>query len=231
MSDDRKTRLIRDKKTEPMGKPGTGQADKTIVLDPETATQVKDEMFQQAGASGATRHQEMQDGSAGATSSAAKPETGGPRTRIFKPSSEGAIRSTEPGPEQTGSVVVPEVEPVTGWLVVIKGPGYGNTLPISYKKHAIGRDPDQEISLDFGDSTLSRKDHAFIEYDYKERVFYLWKGDNYVYVNGESLRGKERELANGDEISLGTQESTALRFVAFCDDRFDWLDREKKTES
>lgn len=146
------------------------------------------------------------------------PVMNSPKTVLFRPSSadsmtNSAINSTE------------NIKPITAWLVVVKGKGTGSALAVSYGLHKIGRDADQDIPLNFGDESVSRQEHAFLEYDPKTRQFYLSKGSNLVYLNGERVgQGSEREIVTGDEIELG--ENTTLRFVSFCGKEFDWHDIE-----
>ncbi len=112
------------------------------------------------------------------------------------------------------------IRPVVGWLVVIAGPGSGSAVEFSYGHNKIGRDSDQNIRVDFGDTKISRRHHAALEFDPKDRKFYLSKGDNLVYLNGERVgTGSERELTAGDQITIG---DTTLQFVAFCGTGFNW---------
>src|SRR5581483_10135050 len=62
-----------------------------------------------------------------------------------------------------------ELDPVAGWVVVVKGPGRGNFCPVYVGMNSVGRDPGQRISLSFGDELISREEHAFITYDEEQR--------------------------------------------------------------
>lgn len=147
------------------------------------------------------------------------PTPNSPKTVLFRPSSNSALAESDTG-------VVANRKPITAWLVVVKGNGTGNALAVSYGLHKIGRDADQDVPLNFGDESVSRKEHAYLEYDPKTRQFYLSKGSNLVYLNGERVgQGCEREIVTGDEIELG--ENTVLRFVSFCGKEFDWHDLNK----
>jgi len=111
--------------------------------------------------------------------------------------------------------------PVTGWLVIVEGKGKGDSLPIRYGLHRIGRSRTQEICLKFGDDKISRENHASVEYDPQEKKFFLSKGSNLVYLNGKRVgQGAEREIVSGDEIKLSGE--TTLRFIALCGVGFDW---------
>ena len=123
---------------------------------------------------------------------------------------------------QAGSFVPPQASglPVVGWLVVIAGPGIGRALEFSYGLNKIGRDSDQNICVDFGDAKISRRHHAAVEFDPRDRKFYLSKGENLLYLNGERVgTGTERELSTGDQLTIG---DTTLQFVAFCGPGFNW---------
>ena len=111
-------------------------------------------------------------------------------------------------------------QPVVAWLVITEGLGRGHALTMSYGLNKIGRNSDQELPLDFGDLEISRDHHAAIEYDPKERSFYLSKGENLVYLNDKRVGlNSERPIETGDVIAIG---STKLKFVAFCGPDFDW---------
>ncbi|MEL6795052.1 MAG: FHA domain-containing protein [Pseudomonadota bacterium] len=117
-----------------------------------------------------------------------------------------------------------QVEPVCGWLVVVKGPGLGDCVRINAGMSPIGRGADQRISLDFGDSSISRSNHARIAYDAGSRSFFIMPGDgkNLSRVNGDLLLDT-RKLLGGELIEFG---DTHVRFVPFCGEGFDWADVE-----
>lgn len=107
-----------------------------------------------------------------------------------------------------------------GWIVVVTGPGRGESFTLQAGMSQIGRGEDQAISLDFGDSAISRTNHAAIVYDPESFQFYLGHGgkSNIVRLNGKPVISNEL-LKNGDLIRLG---ETTLRFVALCDEVFNW---------
>lgn len=107
-----------------------------------------------------------------------------------------------------------------GWLVVTSGPGTGASFALQEGAAQIGRGADQAISLDFGDTAISRANHAAIAYDSELNAFYLGHGGktNIVRLNNKPVLSTE-ELASGDEIRIG---ETELRFVALCGDNFTW---------
>jgi hypothetical protein len=111
-------------------------------------------------------------------------------------------------------------DPVTGWLVVMKGPGRGNFRPVYPGMNAIGRDPSQRISLSFGDDTISREEHAFITYDDEQRRFYIQHGGkaNLIRVGDQPVL-VPTELKANDLVRIG---KTTLRFVPLCGSDFSW---------
>lgn len=111
-------------------------------------------------------------------------------------------------------------DPVVGWLVVVDGPGKGSSLEVGAGANAIGRAPGQRLRVDFGDASISRERHATLVYEPRGRRFFLQPGDsrNLAYV-GEEVVLAPRELASGDEVSIG---ETRLRFVALCGPDFHW---------
>ncbi len=88
-------------------------------------------------------------------------------------------------------------------LTVVVGPGRGETFELSKPMVQIGRDDTQDISLNFGDNTVSRRCHASIAW-YGGNAFAIRDGlkPNPVLLNGATLTG-EGVLRNGDLIQLG----------------------------
>lgn len=115
-------------------------------------------------------------------------------------------------------------QPVTGWLVVVKGPGRGNFAPIGLGRNSVGRSPQARVALCFGDDTISRDSHIVISYDHRGRQFFLQPGEgqNLSYLNDAPIMGPV-PLEDGALIALGETEA---KFVAFCGSEFDWSDSE-----
>ena len=107
-----------------------------------------------------------------------------------------------------------------GWLVVVEGPGMGAFFAVTTSVSNIGRGMDQEICLDFGDTTISRQNHAAVAYDAEQNRFFLGHGhkSNVVRRNGQPVLATE-ELTGGDRIRIG---KTTLLFVALCGAEFSW---------
>jgi pSer/pThr/pTyr-binding forkhead associated (FHA) protein len=98
-----------------------------------------------------------------------------------------------------------------GLLTVIDGEGKGQSRPVFSGANQVGRSLDNRIPLDFGDKTISRTQHAVIEYDSQRRAFRIFDGgkQNPILVNGARLEG-DRKIEHGDEIKIGL---TTLRFT------------------
>ncbi|MBF9030848.1 FHA domain-containing protein, partial [Rhodobacterales bacterium HKCCE3408] len=107
-----------------------------------------------------------------------------------------------------------------GWIVVIDGPGRGASFTVPIGVSTIGRNADQAISLDFGDMSVSRENHASVAYDEEQNKFFIGHGgkSNVVRRNGNPVLSTE-ELSDGDMIRIG---KTTLKFVAFCGSGFVW---------
>jgi hypothetical protein len=137
-----------------------------------------------------------------------------PHTRIIRPGDSSIGVFDE---KKSSSFAV---EPVVGWLVVIAGPGKGNSLKLGMGMNGIGRNHDERVCLDFGDDEISRKSHALVTYDPKSNKFYAQHGGgvNLTYLNDSPLL-QPLELTGKEIISLG---NTKLCFVPFCDNEFSW---------
>ncbi len=107
-----------------------------------------------------------------------------------------------------------------GWIVVVDGPGRGNSFALFNGVSQIGRGEDQAIKLDFGDTSISRSNHAAIAYDNEQRTFYLGHGGkaNLVRLNEKPVLSTE-EISSSDLIRIGV---TTLRFIELCGADFDW---------
>jgi hypothetical protein len=142
---------------------------------------------------------------------------GEPKTRMaFRPNHTPSQGSSAPQKDDEANRLV------TGWLVVVGGPGRGKFTAVYDGMNSIGRGADQAAQLNFGDESISRSEHAFVTYDYKDRKFYLHHGSkaNIVRLNDQPVL-QPTELHSGDTVFIG---STTLKFVAMCGAGFDWTD-------
>ncbi len=111
-----------------------------------------------------------------------------------------------------------------GWIVVVAGPGRGASFTLHNGVSQIGRGEDQAVRLDFGDTSISRNNHAAVAYDDEQGKFFLGHGgkSNLVRLNGRPVLSTE-EMSNGDEIRIG---ETTLKFVSLCGENFTWKSSE-----
>lgn len=93
---------------------------------------------------------------------------------------------------------VPELEPGTGMLVVIRGPNAGSRYLLDRHLTTIGRHPESHVFLD--DVTVSRR-HAEVESEEGDLVVRDLGSLNGTYVNGD--RVESRRLRTGDELQVG----------------------------
>jgi len=155
-------------------------------------------------------------------------ETAEPTTRIVRGrSKEGAAPAADSAKTQLvrGKPRVAhsdfQQDPVVGWLVVIGGPGLGAFRPIYEGNNAIGRSPTQRVPIDFGDTSISAEEQAYIRYDSMDRSFLFVPNlakTNVVAVNNKKPTGAIK-LELMDMITMGR---TQLAFVPFCGEDFDW---------
>lgn len=109
--------------------------------------------------------------------------------------------------------------PVTGWLVVVEGSNAGEDFRLIPAINSIGRNSSNTISIDNDDTTISRDKHCIVEYDIKSGKFYLERGVNTTYLNGNRVGGDGAELSSGDIIEIG---ATKFKFIPFCNSEFCW---------
>ena len=113
-------------------------------------------------------------------------------------------------------------DPVSGWLVVVHGPGKGRSLALGYGNNSIGRGPEERLQIDFGDDQISRQSHAVVTYEARGRKFYVQQGSgrNLAYLNDAPVL-TPTALPPLSHILIG---NTTLRFVPLCGPEFDWQD-------
>ena len=139
------------------------------------------------------------------------------------------------------------IEPVVGWLVCVEGEQRGKLNKNTFGKHEdvitvgetfcdkdykirrgknfIGRSDEMDIAI-LGDMTISRKNHAAITYNPKQRNFFLIPGDGagLVYLNNEVVFVPS-EVSAYDVIEIGKSK---LVFLPLCGIHFDWEKDDKE---
>lgn len=115
-----------------------------------------------------------------------------------------------------------ELGPVVGWLVIVAGPGRGHSLEIGFGRNSLGRNPDNEVPMVFGDPGISDHGHAYVIYDNIGHKTYVsdGQGRNLTHLNGVPVFGVA-ELQSGDLLRTG---HTMMMFIPFCREGRDWKD-------
>ena len=110
-------------------------------------------------------------------------------------------------------------EPVSGWLVCVKGSYSGDSFKLYIGKNHIGRSLNMTVAL-AKEKTVSRDKHATITFDPVAKQFYLQAGDGngLTYLNGKLVLVPET-LKIYDTITLG---ECSLVFIPLCCENFDW---------
>ena len=141
------------------------------------------------------------------------------RTRLLG-FNHGADSAPDPFADVAQQTVTAALTFPTSWIVIVNGPGKGQSFPIGDGAAMIGRGDDQAIRLDFSDATISRHNHAAIAYNDEDNEFYLGHGgkSNIIRLNDRPVLSTEK-LSHGDSVRIG---ETTLRFVALCGPDFQW---------
>ena len=122
-------------------------------------------------------------------------------TVVARSGNEDTTASIEVGaldPEHEVGQELPDLEPGTGMLVVVRGPNAGSRFLLDRDATTVGRHPDSDIFLD--DVTVSRR-HAELIRDEQGIRVKDQASLNGSYVNAE--RVEECVLENGDEVQIG----------------------------
>lgn len=111
-------------------------------------------------------------------------------------------------------------DPVVGWLVCIEGASKGRDYRIKTGINEVGRNSSQDVQIVIsGDKTISKRDHAEIEYDEGENTYYLIRKKNQaVKLNGNNVR-QPTQLTAYDTIQFG---QSSFMFVPLCTEKFKW---------
>ena len=125
------------------------------------------------------------------------------------------------------AIPAPAARCPVGWIVVTGGPGRGSFFALFNGVSQIGRGEDQAIKLAFGDTSISRSNHAAVAYDDETNGFFLGHGGktNLVRLNDRPVISTE-VLHHHDIIRIG---ETTLMFVALCAGDFRWASTDEGT--
>lgn len=116
--------------------------------------------------------------------------------------------------------------PVTGWILCVKGTVKGKSYELHMNRNFIGRDKLMDISIP-DDLLISRKNHLSITYDCKTHTFFANAENGSVYVN-DSLIHHPVKLKENDILSFG--ESSYI-FIPYCNDERNWENSNEKDNS
>jgi hypothetical protein len=108
-------------------------------------------------------------------------------------------------------------DPVTGWLVCVKGPERGRDYRLHSGRNFLGRAPQMDISV-ADDIGITRENHCSVVYDPKGRTFLLAPGSAAAYLNGQ-LAESPLKIATSDVISAGSSDFV---FIPFCGEDRTW---------
>ena len=117
-------------------------------------------------------------------------------------------------------------EPVTGWLVCVKGAHFGEDFRLKSGRNFIGRSSDMDVVI-AKDNAVSRERHAVVVYEPKGNMFLVMPGESkeLCYLNDE-VALTPKELKPNDMLTVG---DTKLMFIPCCSAVFNW-DSAKKEE-
>lgn len=108
--------------------------------------------------------------------------------------------------------------PIVGWLVCVDGSERGKDYRIRPGINLVGRSDTSDIVIK-GDDTISRVEHAEVEYDPEENAYYLVRKKNpEVRLNGTKVREPKR-ISAYDVIQFGEM---AFLFIPLCSEKFQW---------
>jgi len=113
-----------------------------------------------------------------------------------------------------------ETQEIFGWLVIVEGPGRGQSFPLHKEVTRIGRGTDLDVSLNFGDPYISRSAHVTVHLE-RERNLVAVRFENKsnpVSLDGKDLSGIQL-LKHKSRLTIG---QTLLRFVKIDDHEAFW---------
>ncbi len=119
----------------------------------------------------------------------------------------------------SASPIYNDKDPVTGWLICVKGLNFGRDYRLKKGRNFIGRADSMDVAIN-GENTVSRERHAIIIYEPKQNIFLVQPGDSreLTYLNGQLVLNPT-VLKKNDILELG---ETSLMFIPFCDETFRW---------
>lgn len=143
------------------------------------------------------------------------PNVGGniPTTPIFEP-------AANDGTGKTQSIYFKNnnANPVSGWLVCVKGENKGRAFDVHVGKNFVGRAMHSDVVIN--DPQISRENHFSIIYDPNSSQFFISCGASIVYLNSKLL-DHASPLNENDVISAGSSDFV---FIPYCNKERNWND-------
>lgn len=114
-----------------------------------------------------------------------------------------------------------EILQPAGWLVTVREPDFGKVYPLRCGKNSIGRAEAMDVAIR-NDQTVSRQEHAWIEYRRETKAFVVSTGRNrsLIYINDDPVF-KPTAMRKNDILYVG---DTELMLIPCCDEKFCWED-------
>lgn len=125
----------------------------------------------------------------------------GNETRIKRPGESGSGDALD---DISTQIIRDKSNQIVGTLMVVEGPGAGNSVNLFSGTNQIGRGDDMRVQINFGDDTISRQQHAVITYDTTSHEVRIYDGGKPggVWVNGSRVTA-DQAVKFGDLIKLG----------------------------
>jgi hypothetical protein len=110
-------------------------------------------------------------------------------------------------------------EPITGWLVCVRGSYFGQSFDLKAGNNSVGRSMDMDVPLAQED-TVSRNRHCIITFEPEKQAFFIQPGEGggLTYLNSNLVTTFTKINAR-DKINLGNCE---FIFYPLCGDKFSW---------
>lgn len=110
-----------------------------------------------------------------------------------------------------------DYNPVTGWIVCIKGTVKGKCYEIHMNRNFLGRDKLMDISIP-DDLRISRENHLSITYDNKSNKYYIKDENGSVSVNFKAI-SSPIEIFENDILEFGDSQYV---FIPYCTNERNW---------
>lgn len=114
-------------------------------------------------------------------------------------------------------------DPVTGWILCVRGTVRGKSYELHMNRNFIGRDKLMDVSIP-DDLLISRKNHLSVIYDGKTHSFFVKPENGSVAINGTSVVHPVPVHEN-DILSFG---NSSYIFIPYCTEERNWDDGREK---